>query len=245
MREASDSNFSGRLTGVSLGPGSPDLITVRALEALKRADRIYYPVPARRGGGAEGSRCFSVLGHHGLADKAKPVPVDMKGGAAERSYGPAREAVLRDLKDGLDVAVACEGCVSLYSTVFRLLRGEVFGGNFELVPGVSSPSAAAAAAGVCLGLGSDRIAVVPGVAPDEEIKHAVENFETVVVMKPVRARPLVELVKGRGLDFVYCRDIGGGGHFITSSAADVEAGDFPYFSLFIISGRRPDGCPET
>ncbi len=235
MSTKNDPKPAGRLRGVSLGPGSPDLITVRALEALGKSDRIYYPV---RGDNGEKSRCFSILRHHGFEGRAKPVAVDMKHrSAADASYRIARKNLLEDLNGGLDVAVVCEGCVSLYSTVFRLLCDDVFGGDFELIPGVSSPAAAAAEAGVCLGLGDDKMAVVPGAAPPEEIRLAIDRFETVVVIKPVCADSLLELLREKNLEFVYCRDIGGEKHFITDRADDIEGGDFPYFSLFIIAKR--------
>ncbi|QMU55633.1 MAG: hypothetical protein GKS04_00265 [Candidatus Mycalebacterium zealandia] len=229
---------TGSLRGISLGPGAPDLVTVRALEALRGSDRIYYPSAK----GASESRCVSILRHYGLQEHSKPLAVDMKTrGSADGSYRLAREVLLEDLKQGLDVAVVCEGCLSLYSTVFRILCDDVFSGNFELIPGVSSPSAAAASADVCLGLGSDRIAVLPGGCSEREMEDAIGGFETVVIMKPPRARALVKLIREKGLGFVYCRDVGGENQFITSKPADLEDGDLPYFSLFIIS-KRFDGC---
>lgn len=235
---SANSSETGRLRGVSLGPGAPDLITVRALEALRCSNRIYYPSAA----GASENRCVSILRHYGLQESAKPLAVDMKTRrSADGSYRLAREILLEDLKRGLDVAVVCEGCLSLYSTVFRILSDDVFGGDFELIPGVLSPSAAAASADVCLGLGSDRIAVLPGCCSEHEMEDAMNGFETVVIMKPPRAGGLVRLIGKKGLGFVYCRDIGGRDQFITSKPADIEAGDLPYFSLFIIS-KRLDGC---
>lgn len=232
---ASEQKPSGRLRGVSLGPGSPDLITVRGLEALRSSGVIYYPVAGR------GGRCLAVLSHYGLDDRAKPFAVDMKDRAsAERSYAGARSAVRADLERGIDVAVVCEGCVSLYSTVFRVLGAGGFCG-FELVPGVSSPSAAAAAAGVCLGLGNGGVAVVTGGAL-RDIESAVEKFESVVVLKP--APGIAPLVREKGLDFVYCRDLGGEGHLVTGREEDIADEDFPYFSLLIIS-KRLNKCRET
>ena len=232
---ASERKLSGRLRGVSLGPGSPDLITVRGLEALRSSGVIYYPDTGR------GSRCLAVIGHYGLEDRAKPFSVDMKDrDSAERSYDGARRAVRADLEKGVDVAVVCEGCVSLYSTVFRILSAGGFCG-FELVPGVSSPSAAAAEAGVCLCLGSGGVAVVAGGAL-RDIESAVEKFESVVVLKP--ARGIAPLVREKGLDFVYCRDLGGEGHLVTGRGEDIADGDFPYFSLLIVS-KKLNRCRET
>lgn len=236
-----------RLTGVSLGPGSPDLITVRGLEALRSSDIIYYPVAVP---GHE-SRCLTVLRHWGLEGAAKPFSVDMKDReSAERSYGGVRNAVRADIGRGLRVAVVCEGCVSLYSTVFRVLGAGGFHGGFqpsgfepdgfELVPGVSSPSAAAAEAGVCLALGGGGVAVVAGGLP-EEVEAAVERFETVVVLKP--APGIAPLIRKKGLDFVFCRDLGGESQLVTARPEDIAGDSFPYFSLFIIS-KRLNKCRE-
>ncbi len=235
MSRTNDRRPTGRLRGVSLGPGAPDLITVRAVEALKESDRIYYPVSSL---GSGASRCLSILCHYGLESTAKPFEVSMENrNAAEDSYRRVREMFLKDLCNGFDVAVVCEGCLSLYSTTFRILCDDVFEGNFELIPGVSSPSAAAAAAAVCLGLDNDKIAVIPGGSPERDMELALERFETVVVLKPTRAAVLARLIREKGLEFLFCRDIGGEEHFITGCAAEIEDSKIRYFSLLIISKR--------
>ena len=114
-------------------------------------------------------------------------------------------------------------------------------GGFELVPGVSSPSAAAAAAGVCLALGRGGVAVIAGGSPGE-ITDAVEKFETVVIIKPSPA--VTPFVREKGLDFVYCRDLGGAGELVTESPEDITDEKFPYFSLFIVS-KGLNRCRET
>lgn len=216
----------GHLRGVSLGPGAPDLITVRALDALRSSDIIYYPIARGH------SRCLAVLEHYGVADKARPFEVEMQDReAAENSYEAVRKALRADLDGGAGVAVVCEGCVSLYSTVFRALGCGDFNGVLELIPGVSSPSAAAAAAGVCLGLGEGGVALVAGSSGAKKIEESVERFESVVVLKP--SRDIVSLIKEKGWEFVFCRDVGGEKHLVTDDESEIT--DVQYFSLFIIS----------
>ncbi len=244
MGATNEQKPSGRLRGVSLGPGSPDLITVRALDVLRRSHRIYYPA-ASQAGAAGQSRCFAIIRHYGLEGTAKPFEVNMKStSTADYSYRLVREVLLGDLNKGLDVAIVCEGCLSLYSTAFQILCDDVFSGRFELIPGVSSLSAASVSSDVCLGIGSDKIAVIPGLSSRREIESAVDSFETVVVVKPSRSGGIADIIKEKNLEFVYCRDIGGAGHFITGDPADIENGEFPYFSLFIIS-KKLNRCPAA
>ncbi|MGI9558476.1 MAG: precorrin-2 C(20)-methyltransferase [Thermodesulfobacteriota bacterium] len=232
MSRTNDPEPQARLRGISLGPGAPDLITVRALEALRASDVIYYPETDG------GSRALSILRHYGIDGRAEPFHVDMKSReSSESAYAPVRDKLRENLKRGFSVSVVCEGCLSLYSTAFRILCSGFPPGSFELIPGVSSLSAAGCAADVCLGLGSDRIVVIAGSVSASEIRSAADSFETVVVIKPRGASGVAQMIKEGGYEFVYCKDVSGDGQVITQHPEDISDGDLPYFSLFIISKR--------
>ncbi len=233
---------TGRVFGVSLGPGPADLVTVRALAVLRSVDKIYFPVRSdsvKR----EKSRSLSILKSHGLSENAEPLPIEMRRrDLADLSYESARDSVTCDIERGLNVAVVCEGCISLYSTAYRLLGGG-FGAPVEMVPGVSSPMAAAAAAGVSLGLGNDTIALVSGAIDYGEMEKLVDDFDTVVFMKPVAADAVIRLAENGRLRCFYCSDIGGDEQIVSCDMDGINADDIEYFSLFIAS-KRPQRCPE-
>ena len=108
----------------------------------------------------------------------------------EQHWNAALERVLVPLRQGLDVAFVTEGDPSIYST-FMHLHGLVKEGHPEIpvmvVPGVSSINASAAAAGIPLVDGAERLAVLPAVYEGEDLETVLRQFDTVVFLKVNRA----------------------------------------------------------
>lgn len=179
----------GTLYGVGLGPGAPDLLTLRAVELIRRVPVLALPRSSDFGV----SRAFEI---------ARPALAEAADRAQERLFltfpmnkdperlRPALEhavsAIGARLARGLDVVFACEGDPSVYST-FTYVRDaacERFAGlAVEVVPGVTSVTAVPAVAGVALADGQERIAVLPGTTGFGDLGAVLRAFDTVVFMK--------------------------------------------------------------
>ncbi|XXY45228.1 precorrin-2 C(20)-methyltransferase [Sorangium sp. So ce269] len=177
----------GKLYGVGVGPGAPDLLTLRAVRVLEGAEvlalprssdfgasmayRILSPVVARR---PEQERLLLTFPMSKDPDRVRPYVEAAVDKIAER------------LSRGLSVAFATEGDPSLFST-FVYVRREALrrlpGLEVEVVPGVTSVTAVPAVSGLSLADGQERIAILPATYGVDDLTDVLKRFDTVVLMK--------------------------------------------------------------
>lgn len=191
----------GELYGVGLGPGDPELITLKAKRLIDEADAVFVPKSER------GGKSFALSIIEGFADASKieelVFPMAKDEEVLRSHWVRAAEAVCERLSRGEKVVFVTIGDPSLYST-FNYLKREVqrkcLPAGIWIVPGISAPSAAAARLGLSLAEGEEKVAVLP--APDDasELESYVDSFDTVVVMKIGRKlKELVRFLKERDL----------------------------------------------
>lgn len=174
---------SGTLYGVGVGPGDPELVTLKALDVLARCPAVAVPVSQP---GAE-SYALSVVAIHLRPDHTLlRLHFPMARDRAERVA--ARQKAARQVSDvlqtGQDVAFLTEGDPMLHSTFLHVLAHMPASTPVQVVPGVSSIAAAAAASGVPLVDGDQRLAVLPATFEDlATLRRTLREFDTVVLMK--------------------------------------------------------------
>lgn len=227
-----------KLYGISLGPGDPDLITVKGLQILKDSDLIFYPGSEYLDGRKE-SYVRTILAHYQL-DLFKlqgfflKMSSDRK--AAEETYTNTADLLIKAWKQGKKVSIVCEGDLSFYASFSYLLeilqRENV---PVELVPGINSFSLAASRHQVPLCLQNEKLAVLPLELSIEKIDQTLKNFDTIILMK-IRTglTKLLPHLLTKNWKFYYCERLGTDAEYIT---ADIEAlydREIPYFSLLII-----------
>jgi precorrin-2/cobalt-factor-2 C20-methyltransferase len=177
----------GTLLGVGVGPGAPDLITLRALDVLRRAPVLALPRSSDHGASKAWQILKPVLGNvPGQERLFLTFPMSKDPGRLRPAWDAAFTAIGARLELGLDVAFATEGDPSLYST-FVYLREEAPlrwpGIRIEVVPAVSSVLAVPAVTGIPLADGQERIAIVPTTYGIDDLGELLEKFDTVVLMK--------------------------------------------------------------
>ena len=135
--------MTGRLYGVGVGPGDPELITLKALRVLREADVIAYPALE------EGdSLARAIAAPHipkGREEFAIRMPMLADRFPAMEVYDQAAERISKALEDGKSVAVLCEGDPFFYGSFMYLFGRLADRHPVEVVPGVSSLTACAAA----------------------------------------------------------------------------------------------------
>ena len=175
----------GTLYGVSVGTGDPELITVKGQRLLQRVPVIAFPL--------------GVNGKQGLAQKIiapwitpqqKKLPLYFPYLQDEtqlhKAWHEAAQTVWQYLHQGMDVAFACEGDVSFYSTFTYLaqtLRENYPQVPIETIPGVSSPMAAASILGLPLTLGSQNLAILPALYNMPELDQVLGWADVIVLLK--------------------------------------------------------------
>jgi precorrin-2 C20-methyltransferase/precorrin-3B C17-methyltransferase len=243
---------AGRLTGVGVGPGDPDLVTVRAARLITAADVIAYHCAAH--GRSIARTAAEPYLRDGQAEEVLQYPVTAGGtdhpggypGAMADFYAEATARLERHLLAGRDVVVLCEGDPSLYGSYLHL--HERLGPRFcsTIVPGVSSVSAAAAAAAVPLVQHDEVLTVLPGTLPTGELRARLAGADAAAVLKlgrtfgSVRSALADTGLLGRAR---YVERAGTDAERV-EPLADVDPGRVPYMSLALVPGRGHRPAPE-
>lgn len=233
----------GKLYGVGVGPGDPELMTVKACRVLAACPVIaYFAARRRRGNGFTVVEPF-VEAHHQLLRLTYPVTTEAIGREAyERSiaefYDQSARAIGDHLAGGRDVAVVCEGDPFFYGSYMYLHHRLAERFPTEVVPGVTSMAAASAAAGRPLVSLNETLSVVSGMLAPDQLKQALAAVEAAVIIKVGRRLPAIrDAVEACGLaeGAVYVERVGGDQERILplSETTGIEA---PYFSLVLVPG---------
>ncbi|WP_326619798.1 precorrin-2 C(20)-methyltransferase [Streptomyces decoyicus] len=243
----------GRLYGVGLGPGDPSLMTVRAVQVIDRADVIAYH-SARHGR----SIARSIAAEHLRADhieEALVYPVTTEStdhpggyrGALDEFYESAAARLAAHLDAGRTVAVISEGDPLFYGSYQHMHKRLAHRYPTEVIPGVTSISAAAARLGKPLAEADEVLTILPGTLPEEELTARLASTDTAVVMKLGRTFPTVRRAmerSGRLPEAHYVERATMPGER-TQKLADIDAETVPYFSVTVVPSRIADLPPAT
>ena len=174
-----------KLTVVGIGPGAPDLLTLRALNALKNADLVMVP---RAKDGKAGVAELAVL--ENLGDlKTLPLLFPMISDAEKRDAKLLEQLeACRDLWQGAkNVALPVIGDSALYATgsylydVWRRIEPEI---ELALVPGISAHQLAASRAGKFIAMAEEVLSIIPCTGDGEKIKKALAAADSAALYKP-------------------------------------------------------------
>ncbi len=245
---------SGTLYGVGLGPGDPELVTVKAARVIAQADVVAYH-SARHGrsiarGIAEPYLRPGQIEEH-LVYPVTTETTDHPGGydgAMEDFYAEAADRIAAHLEAGRDVALLAEGDPLFYSSYMHMHTRLAERFTAVIVPGVTSVSAASAATGIPLVTGDQVLSILPGTLPPAELARRRADTDAAVVMKLGRTYAAVRealSLAGRLDDAVYVERASSDGQRVLP-AADVDASTVPYFSMALLPGaNHRDERPGT
>lgn len=224
--------------GVSLGPGHPDLITVRGLQILQQVDKIYYPGSLFSDGG-QSSYAHSILSHYALEESKLHgffLRMNDQRAQAELIYEQTVNAILLDLKHQRSVAIVSEGDLSTYSSFSYILRRlKQHQLLIELVPGITSFALAAAEVQMPLCQLNEKVIILPRVQSEDQLVEALHQCDTLILMKIKSVVPIVlNVVADKKLTVHYYEKLGTPQQFITDDLRLLHKRDIPYFSLITI-----------
>jgi precorrin-2 C20-methyltransferase / precorrin-3B C17-methyltransferase len=246
----------GRLFGVGVGPGDPDLVTVRAARLIGEADVVAYHC-ARHGNSVARAAAAPYL-RPGQAEELLRYPVTTEGtdhpggyaGALADFYAEAAGRLGGHLEQGRTVVVLCEGDPGFYGSYQHLhirLRDRF---PAQIVPGVSSVSAAAAAVGEPLVQHDESLTVLAGTLPDDVLRArlAAAGSDAVAVLKLGRTFDKVRAALDEAglLDRAHYAERAGTGAQRIAPLAAVDPASVPYMSLALVPGRgtRQEATPK-
>ncbi|MGW0821166.1 precorrin-2 C(20)-methyltransferase [Streptomyces sp. NPDC002845] len=235
-----------RLIGVGVGPGDPELVTVKGVNALRAADVVVVPVMDT----GERGRAEATVLHYVPEDKVVRVVFALNErtdrARREAAWDAAGERVTELLKEHSTVAFATIGDPNVYSTFTYLAQtiGELLPGTVvETVPGITAMQDLAARSGAVLTEGTEPLTLVPVTAGAAVLREALRGPGTVVAYKFGRqAKEVAEALHetGRLDDAVWGSALGLAGESIRS-AGELGGEPLPYLSTLIAPARRDGG----
>jgi len=236
----------GRLLGLGVGPGDPELITLKALRLLRDAPVVAYLVAKGKKGNA-----YSIIEAHlrreqtivplvyPVTTEFLPPPLSYDAIIAA-FYDEAAATVAGHLDKGRDVAVICEGDPFFYGSFMYLHDRLAARYPTEVVPGVCSIVACSSALGAPLTYRNQSLAVLSAVLPEEELAKRLAAADAAAVMKLGRNFEKVRRV-------VTALGLAGRTLYIERATmenqrslplAEVDAATVPYFSMILIPGQK-------
>ena len=236
----------GTLFGVGLGPGDPELVTIKAARVIGEADVVAYH-SARHGRSIARGIAEPYL-RPGQVEEHLVYPVTTEAtdhpggysGALEDFYAEAAERIAAHLDAGRDVALLAEGDPLFYSSYMHLHSRLTERFDAVIVPGVTSVSAASAATATPLVQGDEVLSVLPGTLPVPELARRLSDADAAVVLKLGRSYPAVRQalsLSGRLDDAFYVERASTPAQRVLP-AGEVDDASVPYFSLALVAGGK-------
>jgi precorrin-2/cobalt-factor-2 C20-methyltransferase len=238
----------GTLYVIGVGPGDPELLTLKAVRILNEVPVICVPKGKEDGSSLALSIVSKALNLSGKDIIEAHFPMQKTKSSEnecelDTKWHNTVENVLSRLNRGIDTAFITMGDPSIYSTFFYLydrileLNPAV---NIEIIPGVSSINAAASKAKLSLGLADEKIAILPATYADN-LKETLEKFDTVVLMKVHKVFDKVsKILDEMNLvgNAIYISRAGMDDELIIRDIKKIKKENLNYFSMLII--RRTD-----
>jgi precorrin-2 C20-methyltransferase/precorrin-3B C17-methyltransferase len=240
------SEHQGTLWGVGLGPGDPELVTVKAARVIGAADVVVYH-SARHGRSIARTIAEPYL-RDGQIEEHLVYPVTTEtsdhpggyAGAMEDFYRESADRIAAHLRAGRDVALLAEGDPLFYSSYMHMHTRLTERFDAVIVPGVTSVSAASAAIATPLVQGEQVLTILPGTLPADELTRRLADTDAAVILKLGRSYPAVRQAlsaSGRLGEAFYVERASTTKQRVLP-AAEVDDESVPYFSLAMLPGGR-------
>ena len=229
--------MTGRLYGIGVGPGDPELMTLKAIRILAAVPVIAYPAPdpgesAARAIAAE----FIPAGRTEIAIRVPMRP----GKMPVEIYDRAADELAAHLRAGRDVGVLCEGDPFFYGSFMYLHDRLADRYPTDVVPGVCSIVACASVLGAPLVYRNQSLSVLSGVLPEEELATRLSQVDAAAIMKlGTNFEKVRRVIQRLGLgDRALYVERATMVNQRTVPFAELKAESVPYFSMILIPGQK-------
>jgi precorrin-2/cobalt-factor-2 C20-methyltransferase len=232
---------TGTLYGIGVGPGDPELITLKAVKILKKVSQIFAAASSKN----SYSLALNIVRCHlnGAGVENLPFPMTKDPEVLTEAWERNALRVLAVLAQGRDAAFVTLGDPLTYSTFGYLLQTlkrldpEV---RVVTIPGITSYSAAAALSQIPLSEGEESFFVVSGALGAERLKEALRQTDNVVLLKTYRCFPEIfrTLEELELLDCAtFISRVGLEGETVVQNLRELKGRDLPYLSMLIIKKK--------
>jgi precorrin-2/cobalt-factor-2 C20-methyltransferase len=228
---------TGRLYGIGVGPGDPELLTLKAYRLLQAAPVVAYQAASDRESVARSIVAPYLTGKQIEVCFNFPRALDPE--AAYDLYSEAIKPISAHLSMGRDVVVLCVGDPLFYGSFMYLFTRLSDRFITEIVPGISSPMAAAAAIGTPLCYQNDVFSVLSATLPAESLRAHLRDADAVAIIKLRRHFDKVRQILS-DLDLLsrakYIERATGKDQRI-AAIEDIDPSNVPYFSMILVPSQ--------
>ena len=231
---------AGTLFGLGVGPGDPELVTIKTYRIMKETPVIAYP-KKRMGGKSYALEIVELLINPAEKTMLGLVfPMTRDPDVLRREWEQTVDAVWQHLEQGKDVAFVTEGDPMLYSTFIhlsRLVKERHPEANVASVPGISSMSGAASRLGVALADGDETVAIVPATSDRERMKNALLANDCVVFIKVAKVLDdVIDLLEDLRLEgnAMVATLVTSANEMVWHTVTDLRGADLNYLTLMVV-----------
>ena len=228
---------AGQLYGLGLGPGDPELVTLKALRLLRAARVVAYPAPK---GGDSFAR--SIVAEW-IAPTQREIAIDFPmrpGPPPVAIYDAAASRIAGELDRGHDVAFLCQGDPFFYGSFAAIFTRLAPRYRVAVVPGVSSLTACAAAAAMPLVQRDETVTVIPATLPEPDLARRLADCDSAAIIKLGRHAGTVQRVlAGLGLlDGAIYVERASQQRERVARFAEIDPASVPYFAMALVRRNR-------
>ena len=225
----------GKISFVSIGPGSPEDITLKGYNTLKESSVIF--APKNSSGSSRAATILKGLGIDESLLELYELPMSINRTAAIEAYESLVMPIMERYQRGEKISIVAEGDGGLYSSVHYLYEKlSNQGAVCSKICGIPAFIAAGAVAGLHIASGEERLTIIPGATTSKEIESRLDNCERVIIMKLSRLeRDSIDMLSKReNIALHYFENIGTQQELYISDKSAILNREFPYFSLLMI-----------
>ena len=232
----------GNFFGIGLGPGDPELLTLKALHTIQRADCIFVP----KSDSKEDSLALEIVKDYvkgkRVIEQVYPMTKDKE--TLNTAWLKAAEEIHTEVKNGYNVVYLTLGDPMTFSTYIYLLRHlntMLPEKAIHTIPGITSYNAAACAANYPLLAGDEKLAVIPIPKDIAELRPILESFDTVVMMKVAKKLDeVIQLLEDMKLsrNALFASYIGQKDAYLTCDITSLKGSGRGYMSVLIVKRRK-------
>ena len=226
--------IKGILYGLGLGPGNPELITVKAWRLLSTVEVIAYPQPPE--GESFARKIAAPFIPEDTIELALIIPMSRQRHPAQTAYDTAAKEIAAHIDNGKDVAFISNGDPFLYSTfmyVHERLKNDY---EIEIIPGVTSLTASAAATRRPLAARNEVLKVLPAPLDNDRLKAEIATADSIVINKVGNHfNRICSIIKELGLtENTQVVENATTEYEVARPLSQIKDGEQPYFTTMII-----------
>ncbi|MFW6006409.1 MAG: precorrin-2 C(20)-methyltransferase [Halanaerobiales bacterium] len=228
-----------KLYGIGVGPGDPELLTIKAKKILEKVDIIYTPISSKGKESRALGIITDIINRENTRIEKLLFPMSKNKNVKEKYWQKNSKKINSDLDRVEEVAYITIGDPLFYSTYIYILDNikkqfpEI---NIETIPGITSISAGAARFNIPLAQKKEKLMILPDIPDIIRLKNIIEEFDNIVILKVSRNyEKLIELLEEFNLkdNFVFISECGYPQEFITCDIEELKNNKIEYLSLVI------------